>query len=426
MKLENAVNIEDLHRMAKRRLPKIAFDFIEGGVEDELGISRNEAAFKRYRLMPRYLVHVNKRDQSAKLFDRVYASPFGISPTGAAGLFRPGADLMLAESAAGANIPFVMSGASTASMEKAAGVAPTHTWYQLYVARDPKISEDLIRRARDAGLGTLVLTVDVPVGSKRERNIRNGFGRPLKMTWKTKLEALTHPGWLMEYMRTGTPLIENWAPYAGAGANADQVADFVAHQMPSIPTWEDLEKFRKLWPRHLVVKGILHPDDARRAADIGVDGIIVSNHGGRRPRDDYAGQRGAARRGYPDRAGAGRALRFLRASDALWRGSRWNSRGAQGDQYSAERDRSHDGADWLSEPGPARREFPVRWGWSALTHIPYYCCAPSPASRFTSESRRGWILRFAEADGLQRTEDDASNRLKVVFRRVRRYTLCRT
>ena len=281
MKLANAVNIEDLHRMAKRRLPKIAFDFIEGGVEDELGISRNEAAFRRYRLMPRYLVDVNKRDQSAKLFDRVYASPFGISPTGAAGLFRPGADLMLAESAAGANIPFVMSGASTASMEKAAGVAPTHTWYQLYVARDPKISEDLIRRARDAGLGTLVLTVDVPVGSKRERNIRNGFSRPLKMTWQTKLEALTHPGWLMEYMRTGTPLIENWAPYAGAGANADQVADFVAHQMPSIPTWEDLEKFRKLWPRHLVVKGILHPDDARRAADIGVDGIIVSNHGGR-------------------------------------------------------------------------------------------------------------------------------------------------
>jgi (S)-mandelate dehydrogenase len=281
MKLENAVNIEDLHRMAKRRLPKIAFDFIEGGVEDELGISRNEAAFRRYRLMPRYLVDVNKRDQSAKLFDRVYASPFGISPTGAAGLFRPGADLMLAESAAGANIPFVMSGASTASMEKAAGVAPTHTWYQLYVARDPKISEDLIRRASDAGLGTLVLTVDVPVSSKRERNIRNGFSRPLKMTWKTKLEALTHPGWLMEYMRTGTPLMENWAPYAAPGADADQVADFVAHQMPSIPTWEDLEKFRKLWPRHLVVKGILHPDDARRAADIGVDGIIVSNHGGR-------------------------------------------------------------------------------------------------------------------------------------------------
>ena len=281
MRLEKAVNIEDLHRMARRRLPKIAFDFIEGGVEDELGIWRNESAFARFCLMPRYLVDVAQRDQSAKLFDRVYASPFGISPTGAAGLFRPGADLMLAESAARANIPFIMSGASTGSMEAAARIAPTHTWYQLYVARDSKISEDLIRRARDAGLGTLVLTVDVPVASKRERNLRNGFSRPLKMSLPIMLEALTHPGWMADYLRHGTPLMENWAPYAPAGSNADQVADFVATQMPSVATWADLEKFRKLWPRHLVVKGILHKDDAIRAADLGVDGIVVSNHGGR-------------------------------------------------------------------------------------------------------------------------------------------------
>jgi (S)-mandelate dehydrogenase len=281
MKLEKAVNIEDLHKMAKRRLPKVAFDFIEGGVEDELGIVRNESAFSRFCLMPRYLVDVARRDQSAKLFDRVYASPFGISPTGAAALFRPGADLMLAESAAAANIPFIMSGASTGSIEAAARVAPTHTWYQLYVAHDQNISEDQIRRARDAGLGTLVLTVDVPVSSKRERNIRNGFGRPLKMSWPIMFEALTHPGWMAAYLRHGTPLMENWAAYAPSGSNADQVADFVSSQMPSAPTWADLEKFRKLWPRHLVVKGIMHKDDAVRAADLGVDGIIVSNHGGR-------------------------------------------------------------------------------------------------------------------------------------------------
>lgn len=288
MKLEKAVNIEDLHRMARRRLPKIAFDFIEGGVEDELGIARNESAFARLGLMPRYLVDVTKRDQTAKLFDRVYASPFGISPTGAAGMFRPGADLMLAEAAAAANIPFIMSGASTGSMEAAARLAPTHTWYQLYVARDSKISEDLIRRARDAGLGTLVLTVDVPVASKRERNIRNGLMRSV-MSWRIMrelplpimLEALTHPGWIADYLRHGTPLMENWAQYAPAGSNADQVSDFVSTQMPSVATWADLEKFRKLWPRHLVVKGILHKDDAVRAADLGVDGIIVSNHGGR-------------------------------------------------------------------------------------------------------------------------------------------------
>jgi L-lactate dehydrogenase (cytochrome)/(S)-mandelate dehydrogenase len=282
MKLEKAVNIEDLHKMARRRLPKVAFDFLEGGVEDELGIAHNESAFARFRLMPRYLVDVTRRDQSARLFDRVYASPFGISPTGAAALFRPGADLMLAGSAAAANIPFIMSGASTASLEAAARIAPTHTWYQLYVARDPKITDDLIKRARDAGLGTLVLTVDVPVGSKRERNIRNGFGRRLnQMTWPIKLEALLHPGWMARYLRHGTPLIANWAPYAAPGSSADQVADFVSSQMPSLATWDDLARFRKSWPRHLVIKGILHKDDAVRAADLGVDGIIVSNHGGR-------------------------------------------------------------------------------------------------------------------------------------------------
>jgi (S)-mandelate dehydrogenase len=281
MKLRDAVNIEDLHKMARRRLPKIVFDFIEGGVEDELGIARNESAFARFCLMPRYLVDVARPDQSARLFDRIYASPFGISPTGAAALFRPGADLMLAESAATANVPFIMSGASTASIEAAARIAPTHSWYQLYVARDPQITEDLIRRARDAGLGTLVLTVDVPVSSKRERNMRNGFGRPLKMSWPIMFEAITHPGWMASYWRSGTPLMANWAPYAPAGSNADQVADFVSTQMPWVPTWADLEKFRKLWPRHLVVKGIMHPDDAVRAVGLGVDGIIVSNHGGR-------------------------------------------------------------------------------------------------------------------------------------------------
>jgi L-lactate dehydrogenase (cytochrome)/(S)-mandelate dehydrogenase len=284
MKIERAVNIEDLHRMAKRRLPKIAFDFIEGGVEDERCLARNEAGFARHRLLPHYLVDVSARDQSATLFDRTYASPFGIAPTGLAALFRPGADLMLAEAAAAANIPFVMSGASTASIEAAARVAPTHAWYQLYAARERRITEDLIRRARDAGLSTLVLTVDVPIASKRERNIRNGFGHAVRLklsTIGTMAEALAHPGWIARYLRHGMPRLENWSAYAPSGAKAGALAEFVASQMSTAPTWADLEAFRKLWPRYLVVKGILHPDDARRAAETGVDGIIVSNHGGR-------------------------------------------------------------------------------------------------------------------------------------------------
>src|ERR1700757_4748359 len=182
MRIDQAVNIEDLHQMAKRRLPKVAFDFIEGGLEDERGLDRNTEAFKKHNLLPRYLVDVSKRDQSTTIFGQKFNSPFGISPTGSAGLFRRGADMMLAEAAREANIPYIMSGGSNHSMEAAAKVAPHNTWYQLYAARDGKISEDLVRRAADCGLETLVLTVDVPVRPRRERNIRNGFAA-IRGTW---------------------------------------------------------------------------------------------------------------------------------------------------------------------------------------------------------------------------------------------------
>ncbi len=230
MKLENAVNIDDLRLLAKRRIPKIAFDFIEGGTEDEDGLARNERIFREHRLVPRYLVDVSVRDQSQEIFGREYASPFGISPTGMAALFRPGADLMLAEAAKRRNIPFTMSGASTASIEDLARVAPDNGWYQMYAARTKSISEDMIRRVRDAGLSTLVLTVDVPVHSKRERNIRNGFTRPLKMTFRTKLEALRHPAWMADYIKHGFPFFANWAPSAGDDPDPETVADFVSGQ----------------------------------------------------------------------------------------------------------------------------------------------------------------------------------------------------
>ncbi|MCW5747350.1 MAG: alpha-hydroxy-acid oxidizing protein [Alphaproteobacteria bacterium] len=279
--MDGVFNVDDMRRAAKRRLPKIAFDFIEGGVEDEDGLGTNEQAFRRTRLVPRYLVDVSTRDQSAVLFGRKYASPFGIAPTGLASLFRRGADLMLAEAARDANIPFIMSGSSTASIEELAKVAPEHGWYQLYAARDKKISEDMIRRADAAGLSTLVLTVDVPVHSNRERNQRNGFTRPLKLTMATKLEALRHPAWLADYIKHGTPMFSNWAPYAGKNADAETVAAFVATQTAAPLTWRDVENFRRLWPRKFVIKGIMHPDDALRAAALGVDGIMVSNHGAR-------------------------------------------------------------------------------------------------------------------------------------------------
>jgi (S)-mandelate dehydrogenase len=291
MRVDQAVNIEDLHRMAKRRLPKVAFDFIEGGLEDERGLDRNTAAFHKHHLLPRYLVDVSKRDQSATIFGQTFSSPFGISPTGSAGLFRRGADMMLAEAAREANIPYIMSGASNDTIEDAARVAPKNAWYQLYAARDGKISDDLIKRTADAGLGALVLTVDVPVHSKRERNMRNGFAN-IRGNWlqaalslKPSLlaEAMTHPGWVLEYIRHGgTPALGNWLPYLANGATAEETVKFNRSMVPAhAQTWRDLERYRRLFPRSLVVKGIMDPRDAVRAADIGCDGVIVSNHGAR-------------------------------------------------------------------------------------------------------------------------------------------------
>ena len=291
MKLADVVNIEDLHQQAKRRLPKIAFDFIEGGLEDERGLETNTSAFHKHRLLPRYLVDVSKRDQTKTVFGQTFNSPFGISPTGGAGLFRYHADLMLAEAARDANIPYIMSGASNDTIEAAAKIAPKNHWYQLYAARDPAVNADMIRRANDAGLGALVLTVDTPVGSKRERNIRNGFAnirggllQALSLKPSILVEALEHPGWIVEYFRRGggTPLLGNWAPYAPAGSDAEQVYKYASSVRPfNAQTWKDVEQYRKLFPKGLVIKGIMSPDDALRAIDVGCDGILVSNHGAR-------------------------------------------------------------------------------------------------------------------------------------------------
>ena len=281
MNVDNAINFDDLRLLAKKRLPKIIYDFIEGGVDDEDGLDRNENAFRRRPLMPRYMVDITERDQSQYLFDRQYSSPFGIAPTGGISNYRWGGDLMLAEAAREANIPFIMSGAATASMEDLAKIAPEHGWYQLYVAQDRSISEDMIRRAADLGLSTLVVTVDVPTGSNRERNRRNGFGRPLKLSFASKLDALRRPFWMKDYMRHGIAKLPNWEPYAPEGSDANQLGEFVSSQIRGSLSWADIENFRKLWPRKMGLKGVMRTDDAIRAAELGVDGLMVSNHGAR-------------------------------------------------------------------------------------------------------------------------------------------------
>jgi L-lactate dehydrogenase (cytochrome)/(S)-mandelate dehydrogenase len=278
-----AINLHDFRAMARRKLPQIAFDFIDGGADDELGMVRNRAAFSDYQLLPRYLNDVTTRDQSTTLFGRKYSSPIGISPTGMAGLFRVGADSMLAAAAKKANVPFLLSSASNFRIEDAADIAPDNVWFQMYATSDHRINMDLVRRAREAKVGVLVITVDVPVNSNRERNRRNGFTRPFRMTPSIMLDTLSRPGWLLQYLKSGgMPMMSNWQPYAREGANADEVADMYGTLTPApMTSWDTVTAIRREWEGPLVIKGILHPDDALQSAAHGLDGVIVSNHGAR-------------------------------------------------------------------------------------------------------------------------------------------------
>jgi L-lactate dehydrogenase (cytochrome)/(S)-mandelate dehydrogenase len=290
-RIESAVNIDDLRKAAKRVLPGFLFDFIEGGVDDETALSRNEDAFARYRLLPRYLNDISRRSLETDVLGMRFACPFGISPTGPAPLFHPHADLILAQAAMAADIPFILSGASGDAIETVARRAPGHVWSQLYGARDRTISQAQISRARAAGIEVLVVTVDTPVTPKRERHLRNCISVPFRLRPRLlprmAAEVLRHPGWFARYLFSGgMPRLENWAPHCPPDAPAAEVAAFFFSQafewrdQPS-QTWRDIETWRRLWPGKLVLKGLLHADDAVQAVDMGVDGIIVSNHGGK-------------------------------------------------------------------------------------------------------------------------------------------------
>lgn len=283
MNIDQAINLHDFRDMARRHLPRIAFDFIDGGADDEVGLRRNRHAFERYALLPRYLVGVEDREQSTSVLGRRYSSPVGISPTGMAGLFREGADAMLAAAARDADVPFMLSSASNLALEEAARIAPQHVWFQMYWTRDERINRDLVQRATNAGIGVLVVSVDVPVNSNRERNRRNGFSRPFRMTPSVILDAIGHPRWVLRYLKSGgVPMMPNWQPYGPDGAGPEQIADLYGTLTPAPEVnWDALQWIRDTWKGPLVIKGLMHPDDVRLAADLGAQGVVVSNHGAR-------------------------------------------------------------------------------------------------------------------------------------------------
>ena len=272
------VNVEDYQILAQRRLPKMIFDYLEGGADDEVGMKHNREVFERYRLMPRRLVDVSKRDTSIELFGRRQAAPFIIGPTGLNDALWPKGDILLARAAEKAGIPFVLSTASSASIEEVAAASKGDLWFQLYIAQR-KLAEGMVRRAEAAGYSTLMLTADVAVNGNRERDLRNNFGLPVRYTPRLIYDGVTHPRWSLGFLLNGMPQLGNFL--TADSSNVEMQATVMHRQMDASFSWDDFNWLRKLWPRELLVKGIMRPDDAERCVAAGADGLILSNHGGR-------------------------------------------------------------------------------------------------------------------------------------------------
>lgn len=282
--LSAVYNIADLCEIAKRRLPKGLFEFVDRGTEDEVSLHNNRAVFERIRLRPRTLAGVAGRSQEIMLFGNTHKMPIVIAPTGIAGLLWHEGEIALARAAAEAGIPFTLATGSMTAMERVAEQAGGELWFQLYMWPDRSMSHKLVERARAAGYKALMVTVDGVVSGNREYNLRNGFTIPFSFTSKNVADVMMHPGWLLNVLAkyvftTGMPRYENYPSEIKYKVTARPMGR--SQMRNDSLNWEDLRALRKMWPHKLIVKGILHPQDAILAADCGADGVVVSNHGGR-------------------------------------------------------------------------------------------------------------------------------------------------
>ncbi len=282
-RLDRCYNIADMREVARRRLPKGVFEYVDRGAEDEVALADNREVFKRLKLRTKFMVDLTKRDMGVDIFGKRIEFPLVISPTGVAGLCWHQGELQLAKAAAAKGVPFTLATGSITAMETIAE-AGGRFWFQLYMWKEEDLSYQLVARARDAGAETLVVTIDGALGNNREYNKRNGFSIPFRLSAQSLADMMLHPEWLagtmLRYLATtGMPRHENYPEkYAhrittGAGGGSPMRH----HAM----TWADIRKLRDFWPGKLVVKGILRAEDAAAAVESGADGIVVSNHGGR-------------------------------------------------------------------------------------------------------------------------------------------------
>lgn len=284
-------SVADVRAEARRRLPRVVFDFVDGGAEDESTVRGNEAAFADWWFVPRPLVDVSTRSTRTELFGRSLRAPLVVAPTGLAGLVWPHGEAVAAAAANAWGIPYTLSCAGSCSIEdvRAATAAGAPLWFQLYVWQDRALTEQLVERARRSGYEVLCLTVDVPLSGRRERDLRNGMTIPPRIGLSSGLDALRHLSWLVRFARApvtfanvrdvevADPGAEGGAPGSGTMA----LGAYVNSQLDPSASWAELRWLREQWSGPLVVKGVLDPETARRLVGEGVDGIVVSNHGGR-------------------------------------------------------------------------------------------------------------------------------------------------
>ena len=282
-RLSQACNIDDLRRLARRRLPRMIFDFFDGGAEDEVTLRANRDAYQRRRFAPRVLRDVSQPDPSCEILGGPSQYPFLIAPTGAIAMAWPGADLAIARAAARFGIPFTLSTNATASIEEIAEKAPGRLWFQLYVLYDREFTDGLVRRAAAAGYETLVVTVDLATGGKRERDSHNGFTVPYSMQLRHVLQGAMKPAWALRIVaHGGLPEFVNLRGFQRMErADVVTISSSVSQQLDASFDDAGLKRLRDMWKGKLVVKGVSRPDDAERIVGLGADSIWISNHGGR-------------------------------------------------------------------------------------------------------------------------------------------------
>jgi L-lactate dehydrogenase (cytochrome) len=281
-RLARAASVEDLRRIAKRRLPGGVFDYIDGGAEDERTLAANQAAFAATTFRPRILRNVEQVDVASTLLGRPLAYPLVLAPTGFTRIADPDGELAVARAAARAGLPYTLSTLSTRSIEEVRSVSNGRLWFQVYAWRDRGLVREMVDRAGAAGYEALVLTVDTAVLGRRERDVRRGFSLPPTIGARTIVDGVLHPGWTWSFVRSEPIRFANVVGRdVGDGASPVSLSDYINTQFDPALSWDDVDWLRSIWDGPIVLKGVQTVDDARLAAERGVDAVALSNHGGR-------------------------------------------------------------------------------------------------------------------------------------------------